>query len=358
MESIAIMAAISIVTALFNHYATRKQQDREFEHQQQLLTQEQDFQSEREDILFQRNSTPEQFQQMIDSGFNPILAASSIMGGNGTAAASSDTSPSAPTTNSAIGALSNMIGQGGQNLYDMLRNNAEIENIQANTNKQEVETGLLPRDYMLRNLSVTKQLELWDKSIDKLKAETKMSKEQANLIKQQSMYYGRLSEAQINAYKAQVHEAVAHASLLYEQVDTERAKQTELYSQAGLNTQLQSESVQNVAESVIRGQTTFEQGELARIQKEFEQKLGGIPLTADAQRYVESLIKDGKMKEVEQFYNNIFATALNQAVGTSAGTYLGRPTQKVGLFGEYDFGVGKHTNFYAPYAAPYWNPQP
>lgn len=352
MESIAIMAAISIISTLFNAYASRQQQSREFEQQQQLLSQQQNFQSQREDLLFQRNSVPEQFQQMLDSGFNPILAASSIMGGNGTAAASSDTSPSAPTTNSAIGALSNMIGQGGQNLYDILRNNAEIQNIEADTSKKEVETGLLPRDYQLRMLSVTKQLEVWDASIERTKAAQHLDEEQTKLLQQQNIYYGRMAEAQIKAYQAQAADAYADSMLKLEQINTEEAKQRELNTQSGLNV---ANTELAHAETILVGtqnSTEYYRSESARIAQEFEKSLGDIPLTADARKYVQGLIRKGDIDGVNNFYQDIFATALNQQAGTEFGSMpkAGFPFGILGNVPLYGYNKGYQGNL------PFWNP--
>lgn len=353
MSELAIMAMISVVSGIINYYVTNKQSDKEFGRQQLLQEDAQQFQADREDIMFERNNIPSQYQQMLDSGFNPILAANSIMGGNGVAAASSDSAPSAPTTNSAINALSSMISQSGKNLYDALKDQAEIKNIQANTDMMQVQTGIMPRDFNLRQLSTTKQLEVWDASIKRTQAAEKLDDAQAALIRQQNLYYGRMAEAQIQAYESQVADNFASASLKLEQINTEKAKQTELGTQSALNL---SEISVNVDEKILlqnQSAEAYYKSESARIAKEFEESLGGIPLTADAQKYVQFLAKKGDIEGIKNFYMNIFTTAKNQQLGSEYGT--------AGRFGlPFNLFQGRPNTDLIPkpygYGAPLWNP--
>lgn len=355
MSELAIMAIISVITTAISYAATKYQQDSEFSQQKQLQEGAQLFQSEREDINFERNSYAGQMQQMLDAGFNPNLAASSLLGGNSVAAAGSDSSPAAPTTNSAIGALQSMLGQGGQNLYDMWKNNAEIKNIEANTDKTEVETGLLPRDYMLRNLSVTKQLEVWDASIKRTAAAQHLDEEQTRLLSQQNLYYGRMAESQIKSYEAQVAQAYADAKLSLEKINTEKSKQRELDTQAGLNvanTELahdQSVYVSNLAS------TEYYKSESARIAQEFEKKLGGIPLTADGKKHVQKLIADGDIEGINNFYQDVFTTALNQQAGNEYGT-MPKAGVPFGILSSLPLRGYQRSLLENNYNLPYWNP--
>lgn len=348
------MAIMTVLTTAISYAATKYQQDSEFKQQQDLQENAQQFQTEREDINFERNSYSGQMQQMLDAGFNPNLAAASLLGGNNVAAAGSDSSPVAPTTNSAIGALQNMFGQGGQNLYDMFKNNAEIQNIEADTNKKEVETGLMPRDYQLRSLSTIKQLEVWDASIERTKAAQHLDEEQTKLLKQQNLYYGRMSEAQIKAYQAQAADAYADSMLKLEQINTEEAKQRELNTQAGLNV---ANTKLAHAETILVGtqnSTEYYRSESARIAQEFEKRLGDIPLTADGQKYVQGLVIKGDIDGINNFYQNIFATALNQQAGNDYGKApsIGLP---FGMFSMPYLGGKEPTTRYN-YNLPYWNP--
>lgn len=342
MSELAIMAIISVVSSMINYAATNAQQKKEMTQQEALQEDAQQFQVEREDIMFGRNSYKGQMQQMLDAGFNPMLAANALLGGNGVVAASSDASPTAPTTNSAIQALSQMIGQGGQSLYDAMKNQAEIHNIQADTDKKEVETGIMPRDFQLRQLSTIKQLEVWDASIKRTAAAQHLDEAQTDLIRQQNLYYGRMAEAQISAYQSQVAKAYADASLSLEQINTEKSKQRELDTQAGLNV-AQTEVAH--AETILLGtqnSTEYYKSESARIAQEFEKKLGDIPLTADGQKYVQKLAKDGDLDGIKNFYSNILQTAANQQFGSDLGSsghfglpfnvFQGRPNTELNGF--------------------------
>lgn len=343
MGTIAAMAVAAIITTIISVYASKSQQTQEYWQQQQLQEDQQEFTAQQADLAYERNKPSSQYADMLEAGFNPVLAASSIMGTGNTSPASAVSSPSVPTTNSAIGALSSMLGQGGQNLYDMFKNNAEIENIQANTSKTEVETGLLPRDYMLRNLSVTKQLEAWDASIKRTKAAQQLDEEQTKLIQNQNLYYGRMSEAQLKAYQAQIAQAYSTATNQLEQAKTEENKRRNLDTQSALNvanTELAHDESRLVSQQVS---TEYYKGESARIAQEFEKKLGDIPLTVDAQKYVQGLVKNGDIDGIKNFYSNILQTALNQQYGEEMGSsgrfglpfnlYQGRPNSELNGYG-------------------------
>lgn len=354
MDPITLMALMSILTTGISSLTTLGQQDKEFNQQQQLQQDAQQFQAEREDIMYQRNSAPNQMQQMIDAGFNPVLAANSILGGNGVAAASSDSSPSAPTVNSAIGALSSMIGQGGQNLYDLAKNDAQIQNIHANTEKTQMETGILPRDYYLREMSVTEQIRVWDASVEKTKAAQKLDEEQTKLLQQQNLYYGRVTEAQINLYKGQLMESYNKALLALEQIDTEEAKQRELDTQSGLN--IANTNVANKQADLIVEETGTQRfaKQREKIAMQFEQELGGIPLSADAQKYVARLAKDGNVEAIKSFYLNIFQTSLNQSIGENLGSNRSKISLPFGIYSR-EF---PNPALRAYGSVPIWNPQP
>lgn len=347
----AIMAVLAIVGSIVSGVITSQQQKHEFNQQQDLLNQQQQYQSEREDLAYSRNNISGQYDDMLSAGFNPILAANALMGGNGITAASTSGSPSAPTTNSAIGALQSMFSQGGQNLYDLVKNNAEIENIRANTNKTDIEAGILPRDYMLRSLSTTKQLEVWDESVRQMKKTGNLTDQQVELLKQQVMYYGKLSEAQIDAYRAQIAEAYSHATLMREQLITEDKKQHNLDADTALKGQQSRLAASGVELTYNQSSSEYYRSESLRIAQEFEKKLGDIPLTADAQRYVKGLVNNGDVDGVRDFYLNILGVAQNQSLGESLGgqkSHIGLP---FGIFSK-DYpnpALRSYTNY------PVWN---
>lgn len=355
METIVAMAVISIISWIFSDYSTKRQQQKEFQQQQMLQEDQQQFTAEQADLAYERNKASSVFEDMtVNAGFNPNLAAAAIMGTGNNSPATAMSSPGAPTVNSAISALSSMMGQSGQNLYDMFKQHAEIQNLNADTNKKEVEAGLLPRDYQLRALSTEAQIKVWDKSVEKMSQDMKLTEQQTELVKQQNMFYGRKTEAEITALQEQANKAIADAALSYEKINTEKAQQVELGARAGLES-AQIEVAHQQAE-LVDAQTEGQKvaNDRQKIAKDFEVATGNIPLTVDGEKYVQNLISQGKFEEAKQFYNCVFASALNQAVGSS----YAKDTYKIRI------PFFEHTSPYlggnptGHFVAPIWNPQP
>lgn len=355
------MAVISIISWILSDYSTKRQQQKEYQQQQALQEDQQEFTAEQADLAYERNKASSVFEDMtVNAGFNPNLAAASIMGTGNNSPATAMSSPGAPTVNSAIGALSSMMGQSGQNLYDMFKQNAEINNLNADTNKKEVEAGLLPRDFQLRSLSTEAQIRVWDKSVEKMAEEMKLTEQETELVKQQNMFYGRKTEAEIKALEEQANKAIAEASLAYEKINTEKAQQVELGARAGLERAETEVAYQQAYNLEVQTEGQKIANDRQQIAKDFEVATGNIPLTVDGEKYVQNLIREGKFEEAKQFYNCVFASALNQAVANTAGNTdqisFGPPWLNYSLKGNpwTSFKGGQGTIL----AAPYWNPQP
>lgn len=357
MEAGLLMAMITIIGWVINRATVGGQQEKEYQMQQDLLQQEQDFTAEREDIAFARQQPQNVYRDYLNTGFNPNLAAQSILGG-ASEVTSTGGSPAAPTTNSALSALQSMTGQSSQQMYDVLKNVAEINNINENTNKTQIEAGIMPRDFFLRQLTVTEQINLWDKTVEKMNAEIGLAKEQTDLVKQQNLYYGRVTTAEINLRQKQAEEAVANAKLALEKVNTEKHAQRNLDADTLLKNAETSTQVSQNALLQIEQVTEYERSERERIAKEFEQKLGGVPLTADGQKYVMKLAYEGKYDEISQFFQLIFTSALSEGVGVNISEnakYHHKGDNKEGyIFLPSKGGILPFAN---PYNfSPYWNP--
>ena len=106
----AIMAIIAVVGTLIRYGISNHQQNKEFEQQNELLEKEQEYNTEREDLAWERQRPQQIYQDYLDTGYNPNLAAQAVLGGNAETA-SVGGSPAAPSVNSALGALTSMFGQ-------------------------------------------------------------------------------------------------------------------------------------------------------------------------------------------------------------------------------------------------------
>lgn len=283
---------------------------------------QQAFQKEREDIAYARNANQkvDQYDRFLSLGINPNLAADSILGNTGSQPAQALSSPSAPTPLSTMGALNSIFGNMQDTIMNSEKRAAEVENIRADTDKKNVETGLMPRDYQLRLMSTTAQIRSWNESADLAAEQAKLTKEQTDLVKQQNFYYGRLSEAEIKSYQGRTAEAYANAKKALEQVNTEQKQQEFLDSEIAVN----RAEIQNLnADTSVKYQEAYSievKTEREKICRDFETALGGVPLTADAQKYVQKLVNDGDLDGIHNFYQTIYSTALNQKVGEQNGT--------------------------------------
>lgn len=315
---------------------------------------QQAYQSEREDIAYERNlnEMPNRYQSMLDLGINPNLAADSILGGTGSTPASALSAPQYPSPLSTMGSLNQLFGNIQDSLMNSEKRSAEVANLRADTDKKQIEAGLLPRDYQLRVMSTDAQIRLWSATADKYCKEAKLTEVETNLVKQQNIYYGRLSEAEIQSYKAKVAEAYANANLAMEKLRTEEKSRKVMDSQIAVNDSqvaVNGAQVQNLgANTDLQYQQAYNtevNTERVKIAKNFEDSLGGIPLTADAQKYIHSLVLKGDVAAIENFYQSIFATSLNQTLGTEYGT----ATQVSLPFGILSSKVNRNQHFFDSY---------
>lgn len=307
---------------------------------------QQAYQSEREDIAYDRNINfkADQYQQYLDLGINPNLAADSILGGNHSSPASALGAPSYPSPLSTMGSLSQLFGNMQDTVMNSEKRAAEVENLRADSNKKNVEAGLMPRDYQLRVMSTDAQIRLWNDTADKVCKEAKLTEQQTELVKQQNMYYGRLTQAEIDSYKAKVAEAYAQANLAMEQLRTEEKKRDVMDSEIAVN---YSEVAVNRA---IEDKTYNEsynvevKTDREKICREFETALGGVPLTADAQKYIQKLSADGDLDGIKNFYLSVLGVAESQSLGNNLGSQKFSVGLPFGLFHK-DYGMPALRNY-------------
>lgn len=355
MDPLTMMIISSILTTGFGLLKTNFQQYKEFGQQQQLLNEEQDFTREREDLAYQRSLPSTQMQNFLDAGFNGNLAANAVLGGNGTTASVTG-SPQAPTVSSAMNALQSMIGRGGQNLYDAMLKQAEIKNIQANTNKTEVEAGLMPRDYEIRRESADAQIKFWNQSVHKMAFEVGLTQEQTKLVEQQNLYYGRKSEAELDVLKETKNKLIADAKLANEQAKTQENVRQELNARVQLEGQQAAyyDASTGLVNQEAAGQMLENEGKAIDLNW-IEQH--NLPLTVDAQKYLVGLLNKCEYDEANKFLDAIFQSALNQEYAGQVATPKYNIGLPFGIYGHRDFGIGQNSQFDGVQSIPFWNPQ-
>lgn len=351
----------TVLTSMF----TGMQQDNEFSQQKNLLEDEQAFQAEREDINWNRQRPQQMFGDYLASGFNPNLAAQSVMNLGGESAVSGS-SPSAPNVNSAIGALSSALGQGNKQIFDSFKQAAEIENLHSQSNLQDVQAGIIPREFDLKSHSVAAQINNWNKQADMYSSQQHLNEEQTRFIQAQRFLYNHVTDEQIKYWQALSKSALADAAAKYESIKNMAKEREVMDSQIVLNGAKAIEanaSAQNqMAQAGLATQQTFteEQREaIEKMNKEYQQQMNGIPLTVDGKKMIDDLMAQGKYDDAGKLLDGVFYTALNQSFGSE----LGKPTQSMkignGLIGTYEtkgYGLGGKILYGMPSRIPYWNP--
>lgn len=352
MDPLTLLLLTAILPSIFGGITTAIQQNREFQQVKDLQEDQQEYAAGREDLAYLRSLPSTQIQNYLDAGFNGNLAAQSVLGGQ-----AQDVSPissgSSPAVNSALGALSNMFAQGGNSVADILKKDAEIKNITANTDKTNTENGLLTRDFELRKMSTEAQIKVWNESVDEIKSRVHLNDEETELVRNQNLYYGRKAEAEIQALQAQKSKLIADARLAYEQAVTEQRKQFNLDSSTAVN----QATYQNInMDTSIKGEEYQ--------QKIFETDFIGkynIPMTADLQQKLTAYLNSGEFDKVNNILDAVFQSSLGQHVGqqVSLGFTPRKKTFKTrfGSFEKYDNNEAWYSNpVHSYHYQPIWNP--
>lgn len=208
------LAIASIVMSIIGIAIEGYQSDEEFDRQQQLMRQNQSYQSERENLAWQRQRPQQEYSDFLETGFNPNLAAQAVLGGASQTASTSG-APSSPPVNSALGALGSMFNTSQSNFLDSFMKEAQIENLNANTEQTKVQTGLAPLQFQLKK-------EETDAIIKKYEAETNLSSEQANVVRQSFELHQQIDPITVQQFSETLEKTIEEKKLLIEQQQTQQ----------------------------------------------------------------------------------------------------------------------------------------
>lgn len=212
-----------------------------FQRDLEKLGLEQDFAREMQQNEFDYNSPVNQVKMMREAGLNPnLMFGSGSATSSGSAGASPSSGSSAMAATSALGStVIPGFNQAVSNAIIGRKTDAEVKNINADTNLKHLELGLRP-------LESEAQRNLWNNESKKFASESHLSDEEARFIADQADFYeettperremmkqelsnlidtGNQIKAMIKNIGSETKLLDAKTVLTYEQVETERTQQ-------------------------------------------------------------------------------------------------------------------------------------
>lgn len=297
LDVIAALAIISLIGTLTG-YAIQSQ------NQWDMLDSQQNFNAD-EAEKSRDWAVNGRFNDMIGLGFNPDLAAASVMGSSSTPgfAAQSPQSPQVPALGSL---LQNSLGGMTENLVNQYLNQAYVDNLNANTRKTDVETDWIP-------LTNAAQIDYWGALTEKAVKEGFVAEELVELYKKQGSMVVPLAQSEIAKNYSAATSSLAQASLFWEEAETQEALQSLYGSEEAVNWQKVLNLKQDIKESDARIRELDSRADLNLAEKytedykglqerlDFELRngfLGGLPLTDDVKEtlFLMCATPEGKQK--------------------------------------------------------------
>lgn len=217
MESVLAILFSTMISAILTDYGSKYQK----QSQMDLLDVQQQF--NHDEALLNREflSEDERFKRMVQIGFNPDLAAQSVMG-VGASSGFAASSPNAPTLPNIGANWSQLLGSFPGNMLAALQQPAEIENIEAHTRGQNLENFWFP-------ITQQTQIDLWTKHSENFISSTNLNNALSDVYREEGKWIGPHSQAELNKMHAEYVNIMSDAILNFESVETQEALQS-LYS--------------------------------------------------------------------------------------------------------------------------------
>lgn len=233
MEPLGIifMALLGIVGTAVSNYIQTGQQSK-------VLNQQQDFNAEQANEA-REESIPDQYNSSVQLGFNPDLAAASIMG-HGVSTPYAASSPQAPQVPGLGSTFANVLSQIPSQLMNYGSDSPLVEGYALDNDMKRMEMNWKPLTYEAT-------INYWDAYTSKLKIERNCSAAQLKILEAQVQYARPMAAAEYFKVLGQVNEAFAAADKYWADAALDedlsafyKSAAAENYSQIGLNKSLSS----------------------------------------------------------------------------------------------------------------------
>lgn len=200
-----IGGASGLLGSVVGAIASKKQQQREFQQQKDMLSLQNQFSL---DMWNRENAYQDpsaQMSRMINAGINPNLAAAGIAG-NGSEASSVQSS-SAPGVNSAIDAYSSNIAGAVMNPLDNMIKAAQIKNLDQDTKNKEAE-----------NPKISAEKDLFLQRVENLRSEKVITDYEADKLRPYAEHADEIADADITLMKEKVNQIQLEIKRLDKQI--------------------------------------------------------------------------------------------------------------------------------------------
>lgn len=256
--------------------------------QRSMLREQEDFNSAEAEKARDWSSEGQRFDRMTQLGFNPDLAATSIMGGSQSVPYAAS-SPNAPQTPSILDAFQSMLSQLPNMNVSEKKSAAEIRHLDLLSDKLGIENGFLP-------LSLKQQQDYWNVYIDKLKTEHWIDFENWKKLSAQAdwarpmaaaEYFDTLNRgqsllAQADAYWAEATKDYAEVDLIFPNLaEYYGSSAAESRSRIGVNVALEGLYLQQKETESWRTKSELYDSALKYYDSQFRTMTLGMPFSND-----------------------------------------------------------------------------
>lgn len=309
----------TMISAILTDYGSKYQK----QSQMDLLDAQEQF--NHDEALLNREflSEDERFKRMVQIGFNPDLAAQSVMG-VGASSGFAASSPSGPTLPNVGANWSQLLGSFPGNMLSALQQPAEIENIEAHTRAQNLQNFWFP-------ITQQTQVELWTKHSENFISSTNLNNALTDIYHEQGRWISPHSQAELNKMHAEYVNMMSDAILNFESVETQEALQSlysaesvESYASASqhhaearlANAQAEEQETQNTWLSVKKqildnGYTeSWYDAQLKYFDWKVRDMLGGFETTTDFDKLY-YLLKATKNEDLSKLADDMFTDILS-----------------------------------------------
>lgn len=237
MDPFTISALVAGGTGLLGSFLQSSENSRQFARQKELLAMQQEYNTSMWNANNSYNHPASQLDRLMSTGINPNDAMKALSG-NTAQQVATPAVPSISSTGSSSSALINSIGT----IADYFLKQKQSQNIDAQTERTQIENKLLEKDLGVRDELNELTLDQYRANISKSLADTDLSRKRIDELsyqlsdilpelKQKTIVEREKIAQDMMLSVQELANAVRQGNLLSEQIETERASRSQIYTQ-------------------------------------------------------------------------------------------------------------------------------
>lgn len=296
---------LNLGSTLLGAWQSKKQQQREFDQQNQLLDKQNEFTEEMWNKQNAYNTPEAQMERMREAGINPNTAAGAIAG-SGAGSADSVSSASAPSVNSAVPTVGSIWSNAATSAQEAMKRTSEINNINEDTaNKKE--------DTLFKRIQNRWEDRIKNQTLENMKKDGLIKDENIQLLKTSNKYADREHEANLDILLQQKENMEKEL----EKIDAEKEKALQ-----EINESVERIKLMGIEGENLKADTRYKDAmtQKAQIEKEFEEhrtdcfKAHNIDPLSDP---IDAFLVNSSKEERQEFYKSAEEYEKRRARGRS-----------------------------------------